>query len=403
MKKILVVTTRFPFDLSGAAEQDIVQGIVYLRKLGYEVWVMTSVYARHLEVVSKTEEQYGIHIIPVLYSFETDTKNERLFRSLKRLINPAFWDGAAFEYRGKKIQATMHDVLREFNPDLVWFDYTYLWPLYHQVKERGVPIVTRSMNYEPQHFLGKTKRNIFDLMRYWSKVQTEKRTLAMTDLFFTITPKEKILYETINKNTKIVNLPLRRLPIFIGKNSLVHEREHLNIFFSGSNYMVHHMIEGLQFILEHINPLLQRQYPGKFTLHVIGSRVPEWIASKKYENVVFHGYVPDLDEFLKDMDIALSPTLSGWGMQQKVFEPIVRGIPTVTSDRALFGYPLYDDVHVLTGNHKDPQSYVDALGTLIDSKQRECISHNAVKLALELFSEKCVLGIIDWNIKKLIH
>ncbi len=406
MKKILVVTTRFPFGIRrGACEQDRIEGMHLLKKLGYEVRVITMCYPKHRSEVRSAEEETGATIIPVLYSRFYKTSIERCVSRIIQACVPIFWDGASFEYRNRPIRDELKKQIRDFSPDVVWFDYSNLWPLYDIVRKAHIPIVTRSINYEPDHYLNQSKHTPVDYLKYGAKAFGERRMLIKSDLVFAITPKEKATYETLG-TTKVVTLPLRRLSAYIGRNSTVHSRPKLNVYFIGSNFHVPHMRRGLLFVLNEVNSLLQKRFPNTFTLHIIGGKNmhghDEALVSPHMHNgVVYHGFVPDLETALNDMDIAISPSLIGEGMQQKVFEPIVRGIPTITSPRVLAGYPLHDGVHLLTPE-PTAEAFVEALGKLRDAKLRAQLSREAILASQKLFSEETYLKCIGDNLDALM-
>ncbi len=399
-KKILVVTPRFPFDLRGACEQDRAHGITLLRKLGYEVHVITMCFKSHLELVSQAERDFDVTISPILYRKVRDGHTEGLRSTLMRICNPHYWDGAAFEYSDRTTQSAVETTLNSFKPDLVWFEYTYLWPLYSLVKKAGLPIITRSINFEPDHFFNASKKGLLDKLKYHAKILSERRTIRESDHLFAITPAEETVYKKHGARN-VSTLPLRRLGTLIGKNPNVHERSHLNVLFMGSNYMVPHMMHALRFILDEVNPVLQKKYPDTFTIHIIGGKLPDTVRNESHTGIEFHGYIPDLDAFMENIDIALAPSLSGEGMQQKVFEPIVRGIPTITSKRALAGYPLLHKEHVLALHENTPDEFVDALGSLVSVTERKRISEHAITCAKNLFSEDSLKAKIDAIITKL--
>ena len=398
MKKVLVVTPRLPFDMKGACEQDRAQGIHILSALGYEVSVLAK--ARKKDLAAQAGKDFGVKVTTVLNRNErTHSRTSLLGMLLKRAFFPPYWDGAAFEYTDPEMHRAMKAEITAFKPDVIWFDYTYLWPLFSLAKSHNIPIITRSLNYEPGHYRNKSPKTFLNLVRFIGKLLGERVAIRASDLVVSINPKEKGIYERMG-TAPVVNLPLRRISTFIGRNKDIRDTNTLNIFFIGSNYMVPHMIEALTFILEKVNPLLQERYPGVFSLHVVGAKTPQHIRERSYTNVTIHGYIEDLDAFMETMDIALSPALYGEGMHQKVFEPIVRGIPTVTTERGLGGYALYDGVHVLTA-HDDAASIVEALGKLIPKSERVRLSQNAVLMAQTIFSEALIREVVDWNIKKL--
>ena len=72
-------------------------------------------------------------------------------------------------------------------------------------------------------------------------------------------------------------------------------------------------------------------------------------SNRKYiiGNMIYRGYVNKYEDLMKEMDIAISPSISGRGMQQKIFEPLARGIPTISSDKGMQGYQFEDGKHIL--------------------------------------------------------
>jgi hypothetical protein len=84
MRKILVVTARFPFDLHGACEQDHAHSIVLLKKPGYEVEMVCMCFKRYLVMIESTSKDYGVDIFPVLYSHVDKTHFAKLLHFFKK-------------------------------------------------------------------------------------------------------------------------------------------------------------------------------------------------------------------------------------------------------------------------------------------------------------------------------
>ena len=75
----------------------------------------------------------------------------------------------------------------------------------------------------------------------------------------------------------------------------------------------------------------------------------------------------------------------GCGQQQKVFEPIARGIPTITSSRAIAGYPLEAGKSFLSADA--PEAFIEQLASLRSPARREQLSSMGVGQSRQLFSE----------------
>lgn len=392
-KKILIVMPRFPYPVTGACEQDRAEGLNIFLELGYEIRVITKVSPREEVKVEEVSKKLGIKIFPISYKFSKNLSfGKRFFKNLKRIMNPLFWDGASYEYRDKEIVGVFKRELDEFKPDAVWVEYTTLWPLYKYAKRKNIPIVTRSINFEAFHFLDEDGFGLINLFKFISKFFGEIMTIKKSDHLLAITPKEECIYKKYGaKNTSV--LPLRALHKFLSTEKKIKDKEKLNVFFMGSTYNVSHNKKALEEVVKNIIPLVNEAYPNKFSFHITGAKLPKDFEKLFSSNTIYHGFVPDRDIFFEDMDIALTPSLFGAGMQQKIFEPLARGIPTITSPRGLAVYPFKDGEHLLLAeNTKD---FVKALGELRDFNKRKEISTKARILSKELFSEKKIKGIIS--------
>lgn len=382
-QRILLVTPRSPFSKNGACEQDRAYGIESLISMGFDVEAIVKTFPSGIEKITEESKKLGIKVIPVSY------KSVR--NILKRAWNPLFWDGAAYEYYDKEIQDIFKAELKNFKPDFVWFDYTYLWPLYRHAKEMGIPIITRSINFEPVHFLQEDGVSLVNLVKFFIKFLSELIVIKRSDLIFSITPKEEKIYRRLGAKN-VINLPLRGLPWVLKDTRSIKGKEVLDIFFMGSTYNVEHNRKALEFLLRDIIPHVNARAPGEFIFHILGAKVPGGMEKYFKDNIVYEGYVKDLDAFLGNMDIAVIPSLFGAGMQQKIFEPLARGIPTIASSRGIAGYPFKDREHLLLAD--STQEFTDAILALRNVNLRKEISLNSLTLCHGIFTKECVEDII---------
>lgn len=379
-KRVLIVTPRSPFLGRGADEQDRLSGIEWFVEHGYGVEVITKIMPSDMAGIEAARIKYGITIEAVSYK---QTGRKSFTTVLRRLLNPLFWDGAAYEYFDSEIQRKVRDAVMMRKPDFVWFDYTYLWPLYHIAKDAGIPIVTRSINFEPEHFLDEDGHTFINKIRALPKYWSEKKVLRRSNWFFAITPKEEKIYKTLG-TTPVRVLPLRALPSRLIKRKIIPHKG-IRIGFMPSTYTVDHNKEALRFLVEEVWPLLPDDVRNTATLHITGNKFPESFKSKMPKGIIYEGFVPSSVAFWQGMDIALAPSLFGAGMQQKIFEPIALGVPTITSKRGLAGYPFECGKHLVCAETKD--KVAEALTTLMgQATKRQEISNRAQELSKKLFS-----------------
>jgi glycosyltransferase involved in cell wall biosynthesis len=110
--------------------------------------------------------------------------------------------------------------------------------------------------------------------------------------------------------------------------------------------------------------------------------------------------VEDLDGFLSGMDIALIPSFFGAGMQQKIFEPLCRGIPTITSGRGLAGYSFEHKKEIWLADDLD--GFVEGLLYLEDVTVRKNLSAAGLRKAEQIFSMESLDRIVKYGLEKLV-
>ena len=382
MKKILVISPKFPIPTTGACEQERLAGFLQLKRLGFEVRIVSKVFHRqNTDAILSWGREHGIVIDVIPYEL-----TRSVAQKAAQLLNPVNWDGAAYEYKLANTQRIIKEVVSDFRPDVAWFDYTYLYPLYHFFRERNIPIVTRSINVEPSHFLQEDGKSLVNLIKFLPKWYSELQTIKKSDCLFAITPNEEHQYRKLGAK-QVATLPLRSLPGLVKQSREIRESEVLHLFFMGASYNVHHNRKAAEFVIKNIAPEVERRMPGRFFFHILGKKLPKDLSALCHGNIREEGFVEDLDAFLRDeVDIAVIPSLMGAGMQQKIFEPLVYGIPSVVSERGIAGYSYRDAEHALFAKTKD--EFVEQILRMQNIGLRRLLSQNALALSQKLFSQE---------------
>lgn len=396
-----MVMPSIPYPEYGAEQIDRACGIRQLKRLGYDVRVIAKTNEwQTQEFVRNVEAILGVPIIgiPYLYSNKVLSTKERLLKFFGRFRSPLYFDGAAFEYSDPNMQSAVTAEADRWKPDIMWFEYTYLWPLYHIARTRNIRIITRSANIEPQHFLDENGRTILNYFKYFPKFIGERLSIRWSDIVFSITPRDKATYDQM-RLSKVINLPLRGLPLCINTVSTIREQKPLKVFFMGSTYTVQHNKKALEMVITDIAPRILVDDPQSFVFYILGRKFPTEFDRYLRDNVIVKGYVEDLHLFLEEMDIALIPSLFGSGMQQKIFEPLAMGIPTLTSSRGIANYPFYEGESVLFGS--DGRDFVSQLMKMKDIEYRRELSMNAKQIAKKIFSQEALDIIVRDSIENL--
>jgi glycosyltransferase involved in cell wall biosynthesis len=378
----------------GACEQDRMYNVVDLARLGHEVHLLTGfmAYQQRAEV-EQYYRQRGIEATVVPIAKPTLT--------WQRFTRPAYLDGAAWEYARPDFLRAVRQVLDSWKPALVWCHATYNWGAAMVAYQQDIPAVVRSVNYEPEQLLHETGHSVANRIRYFAKVRSEQSVLHYAAVTVAITPDEQRLYQQMNLHACVKLLPLRALPHLLHAGRAPRQQNPLRVFFMAASYNVSHNAAGLRFVVEELVPRIRVAAPGVFEFHIMGSKAPQAVLDKAAFDLIFDGYVPDIGAHLETMDIAIAPSLSGAGMQQKVFEPLCRAFPTITHLRALAGYPFEDGVHLLTA--EDAEGYTQQILRLRDPALRAQLSARAAEQTAKLFSPARYTADLSEILEAAIH
>lgn len=79
---------------------------------------------------------------------------------------------------------------------------------------------------------------------------------------------------------------------------------------------------------------------GKYKLHIIGAKPSKKVRDLgNGDNIIVHGFIDDLPNFLANMDLAVFPIFDGSGLQNKVLEAFALEIPVITTNVVLDSIP----------------------------------------------------------------
>ncbi len=390
-RKILIITPKFPIPTTGACEQERLAGFLQLQRLGFDIRIISKFFEwQNREEIIKWGNMHNIAVDLLPYEFQRQWS-----------LNPLHWDGAANEYASTETRQSVENIARSYQPDIAWFDYSYLWPLYHLFKAKNIPVITRSINFEATHFLQEDGISLKNLLKFFPKVISELLMIKKSDYIFAITPKEERLYKRLGA-ANVATLPLRSLPDLLKTTREIRPTDQLHLFFMGASYNVHHNRQAAALLIKEVAPELEKRAPGKFFFHILGKKLPTDLADLCRGNIKEEGFVDNLDAFLREqVDIAVIPSIMGAGMQQKIFEPLVYGIPSVVSPRGLAGYPFKDGEHLLLAETKN--EFMEQILKLQDINLRRLLSENALRLSQKIFSQAELDGIVKKGLNNLLH
>jgi glycosyltransferase involved in cell wall biosynthesis len=127
------------------------------------------------------------------------------------------------------------------------------------------------------------------------------------------------------------------------------------------------------------------------TLNIYGNIKDRFSPSSEMrnKNIIFHGFVDDLEEQYNGLDIVINPIRCGAGLKIKNVEALGYGIPLITSSHGASGIEDGTSKAFLVANN--PKEYLTAFDTMLGNYDfRKQIAKNAFEYANMHFSEeKC--------------
>lgn len=385
--RILILTPWVPYPLTGACQQDRFNGFLQMQSLGYEIHVIAKIHHfQDANIIRNAFEKSNIPLTLVEHPRKPALLALRKFPAM--LMNPALLDGAALEYTDPVYEHVVTETVETWKPDVVWMEYTTHWPVLRLLKKYGIPTIMKSSLNEPQNCMDEHGGSLISRLKALPKMPGERIAAKESDLLLAITPDEEKFYAGLGaKRTGV--LPLRGLSkCFVDKLHV--QKDVLDVVFLSSNYNMGHNRDALEFLLTKIIPLVRKELPGKFRFHLTGKKFPKQYEQHLADDVRMTGFIEDLPAFLATMDIALCPWISGTGMQQKVFEPLCRGLPLLTTKTA--GYPFVHGQHLYLC--RTPAGYVEGLKMLMSVDRRNVMSFAARAKAWTLFGGDAVRMVV---------
>lgn len=113
--------------------------------------------------------------------------------------------------------------------------------------------------------------------------------------------------------------------------------ERRDFFFSGS-FTHRPNIDAVLFYAAEIHPLIRENLAG-VRCHIIGENPPAEVLSLESADLIFEGFVPEMEPFLENCRLSIAPLRYGAGVKGKVLLSMSRGLPVVGTVTAAEGIP----------------------------------------------------------------
>ncbi|MFT6167165.1 MAG: glycosyltransferase involved in cell wall biosynthesis [Vicingaceae bacterium] len=162
-------------------------------------------------------------------------------------------------------------------------------------------------------------------------------------------------------------------------------------------------IDGICWFIDNCWTKIQQTHP-EVKLYILGSNPNERIlkSAKSDPNIVFTGFVQDLDTYLQKTRVSIAPLRFGSGMKVKVLEGLYRGTPTVTTSVGAEGLELINGENSIIADN--PKNFIDGCLTLLENEKLwNSFRDKTRKLAAEEYTWKALFAKMEKSIQEIIY
>lgn len=271
---------------------------------------------------------------------------ESVFVSTKIKISKAIYAliiGKSYtisRFQSTKISDKLKELLSVKTYELVILESLYSSGSINLLKNQTqLKIVVRTHNVEHKLWEEKSYKPYNPIKKWYFSIlakqlkKYEIETLKKVDGIAAISEQDEKIFKHLEIQT-----PIFTIPVALNQTEKRTDYSPSTFFFIGSmNWQPN--IEAVQFLLNTIFPLIQKEIP-EARLLLAGSFMPQHLLEHKQNGVEILGFVEDLNHFFDSNGILLSPIQSGSGVRVKLIEAMNKGLPIISTSKGAEGIPL---------------------------------------------------------------
>ncbi len=286
--------------------------------------------SREMSLTCVTVKNNAEHTEP--YTIKPILSNSRL-----RYINPFYFFLLRRIIRDEKITHLMLE-----HPYYGWLGLLLKW--FCKVK-----LIIHSHNIESQRFKSMNKwwwGVLWHYEKFTHKnadcnffIQDDDRNYAITNYKLNPTFCSTITYG-LNVNRPPADAEKKLAREQICKTHQIAATNKILLFNGTLNYKPN--VDALLTILEKINPILIANENFRYKIIICGSKLPHKfkdLAKYKEQNIIYAGFVDDINLYFKGSDIFINPVIDGGGIKTKVVEALGYNLSVLSTESGAIGIP----------------------------------------------------------------
>ncbi|KUJ60553.1 hypothetical protein AR687_17430 [Flavobacteriaceae bacterium CRH] len=274
------------------------------------------------------------------------------------MINPyiSFYQkmGVNVFYEHKKYTGyTKYIKNQKLNSSIVWFYGPTEFMKHYCAAKRLLPKAKLIYDMVDIHHLRyKRAIELEPKISFWKKYlkykRLEYRSSKLADHVITISDFEENYMKSICKESKIITISNIHYPKINIEDTLPFE-DRKDILFIGSTHTPN--IDALYYLYNEIMPKIWEELP-ELKVNIIGN-VNTAINDLNHPNFIFHGFVPDIDDFFKSNKLMIAPLRYGAGVKGKIGQSFEYYLPLVSSSVGTEGMKIMHNENALIADEAE--------------------------------------------------
>lgn len=276
------------------------------------------------------------------------------------------------------------DQVVELKPDVIILEQPVLGWMGTLSKKTGVPVFIHAINIEYLRSMATGKwwwPAMFEWERFAMKIAKgaffttdQDRQIAINK--FSLSPDKCHLKPYGIEQTSLQPVAAGERAEVLGRHG-IDPNDKIFMFFGVLKYLP--SIESLSIIIDEIAPRLQKLMGSTgYKILICGGGLSKEYQSRfndlKRNNIVYAGFVEDINEYIRSSDVVMNPALQSGGIKSKVIEAIGQNRPVVSTSMGAIGIDTTvcgSKLQVVVDNNWDmfASSLVSALSLKGDTPQ----------------------------------
>lgn len=304
-------------------------------------------------------------------------------------------------YRSSKVEEKLVQLLTKNKYDIIIIESTFLL-IYLSVFRQfsDAKIIVRSHNVEYRIWRQAAKKEKFYFKKlYYSKLaeqlkKFELHHLNLVDGVFCISGQDKEFFRR-----RGVRARMEVVPVFMEvKSEYVVNYSSNDFFYIGSmNWKPN--IDAVKWIVNTIAPRF-RKINSEFRFHIAGSSMTRGMKSLQDKNIIFHGKVDDVYDFMSKHGTLIVPLKTGSGIRIKILEALSIGVPIISTDKGKEGIGIIPKKEFLSANMTE-EIILQMKNCLDKEEMKRGLGENGKKFIQENYTKEIVSKKIRDFIEKI--